>query len=112
MYLLSCIRVIVSFYVNKKFLYKWTCGPHLGIWIGIPGLLFYSQCCLRQDSFQPAWQVVPNVVDFLCVLSIASWTICVRGVFKNLYSTSFSDTIQPTLFLNEQLVNIFNNLIN
>lgn len=64
--------------------------------------------CLEKSVTEQSpltWQVLTNMVDFLRVLTIATWSICVRLVSQYLHTTPCSLCFLPAFFLASKQIN-------
>ena len=93
------IRVIICFDVYVKLIHEWTGCACFCVWVCIPCLFLYSQRRFWQKCFDPSRDMATDVIDFLSILSAATWTIGIRHILKYFNSTAAASAFVSTFFL-------------
>ena len=98
-YCWSIIWNILCFHIDIKFFNERTCCLHLCVRIGIPCFFNDLECCFWYNSFEPTWDMITNVIDFLCILTRSTWAIFVRTILDNFNPATLTCAIKTTFFL-------------
>lgn len=99
--LVAAVRKVVGFDLDGELLHERARVAGLGVRIGVPCFLLGDQRRFGQEALEPARQVTAHMIDFVCVLPVATRTVAVRLVLDYLHTATGTLALLPRFFLCE-----------